>query len=888
MAPFSLRAARKNQVLSSFRAQPACEQLEERRLLAADPLLGELNAAVLATSHVADPQTSADLELQPVASHYVGDGAAEAALGSVSWGGRPVVAGNATGNYVAVWYGTLPGGAESDARRLYAQKFDGNNEPVGDPIVVDDSGPIVQYKVGMAADGSFVVAWTAYGFLTPSAVLIQRFDADQQAVGDHIQVDAGQPQPEVRLQIGLQTLSLNRDGSFVIGYTISESRVRSDEFLSPSWIAGPSQGFLQRYDGSGARVGSAIALGQSSPVGVAIAPDGSFVVLTFASASKGPVVHLFNADGSSRGAPIRVSYLDGYASSPQIAMDASGNFVVAWLRDVAGEKEILAQRFDASGRLLRNAITVVSADSESAPLDNELLLAMGPDGSFLVGWTAGYHGVIYMDLLHSTMAQVAAAFDPTGKPLGMVYQASNAATVTGFAAGALGQWIISSAWRTYSGERIYVDTYALPSEIIVDLNGEPPGIGYEGNFIPGGAPVDVGNRERLLIHSAGWVVLASATVTIHGYRAGDLLTVDASDTSLTVSFSDGVLTLSGASSVADYQKVLRTVQFSTTADRQAGETVSIGVVIFEGSQTSDEAVSKISIHVPGRTSIVGRHIFYNNSAFDGNDPAVNAGDNAAIATDKTALLPGQTATFANYTSYTRGINGVIIDLSGEHGNITADDFVFRVGNLDDTSNWAYAPLPQSVSVWPGPDGVNRVKIIWADGEIKNVWLQVIVLANGNTGLAQSDSFFFGNRIGDTGNEPQQARTTTTDVMRAVNRILADPTAQTPAAIDSSLDFNRDGRITTHDVMIAVNQILQSTEPLDLITVNASSAQAGAVTAAVIFSSIVPVEHSVYVSTGLIASPQAAVFQAWDSQDEELEFRLPESTPTLLMTAPDSV
>ena len=54
---------------------------------------------------------------------------------------------------------------------------------------------------------------------------------------------------------------------------------------------------------------------------------------------------------------------------------------------------------------------------------------------------------------------------------------------------------------------------------------------------------------------------------------------------------------------------------------------------------------------------MGRHVFYNNSAFDGNDPRANADDDLAVAPDKQALLPGQTATFVNYTSYGGGING---------------------------------------------------------------------------------------------------------------------------------------------------------------------------------------------------------------------------------------
>ena len=51
----------------------------------------------------------------------------------------------------------------------------------------------------------------------------------------------------------------------------------------------------------------------------------------------------------------------------------------------------------------------------------------------------------------------------------------------------------------------------------------------------------------------------------------------------------------------------------------------------------------------------GRLVFYNHSTWDGNDVLANANDDNAIAPEKSALLPGGTATFANYTSYSRGL-----------------------------------------------------------------------------------------------------------------------------------------------------------------------------------------------------------------------------------------
>ena len=96
---------------------------------------------------------------------------------------------------------------------------------------------------------------------------------------------------------------------------------------------------------------------------------------------------------------------------------------------------------------------------------------------------------------------------------------------------------------------------------------------------------------------------------------------------------------------------------------------------------------------PSVPTVVGRLVFYNNSAFD------VASDDGAIAVDKQALLPGQSASFANYTSYSRGINGLMIDIADlPVSTLTADDFQFRVGNNDDPSAWPAAPAPATISV----------------------------------------------------------------------------------------------------------------------------------------------------------------------------------------------
>ena len=75
------------------------------------------------------------------------------------------------------------------------------------------------------------------------------------------------------------------------------------------------------------------------------------------------------------------------------------------------------------------------------------------------------------------------------------------------------------------------------------------------------------------------------------------------------------------------------------------------------------------------TGVVDSRLFYNNSAFDGGS-SDGAADDVAIATDKSRLRPGAAATSANYSSYSHGINGLMIDVVG--ASHTRHDRRFRV------------------------------------------------------------------------------------------------------------------------------------------------------------------------------------------------------------------
>ena len=149
-----------------------------------------------------------------------------------------------------------------------------------------------------------------------------------------------------------------------------------------------------------------------------------------------------------------------------------------------------------------------------------------------------------------------------------------------------------------------------------------------------------------------------------------------------------------------------TVTWTATDAAGNGSSGSYSVIVVDGAVSS--------------SSVVGRRLFYNQSGtaagprYDGNNVAINSLDDNAIATDKVAYTweDPNPATFANVSSYTKGINGIMIDISGTHGSISADDFIFRVGNNNAPGTWAAAISPTGATdrsrCVPGPAWADRI------------------------------------------------------------------------------------------------------------------------------------------------------------------------------------
>jgi probable HAF family extracellular repeat protein len=196
-----------------------------------------------------------------------------------------------------------------------------------------------------------------------------------------------------------------------------------------------------------------------------------------------------------------------------------------------------------------------------------------------------------------------------------------------------------------------------------------------------------------------------------------------------------------------------------------------------------------------RAQLQGRHIFYNDSAFDGGDPAANAADDAAIPPDKQVLLPGAAATQQNVTHYARGVDGLMVDVLNLPVNRTVgpDDFEIKFGNSATPANWADAPVPV-VTVRRSliPEAPARVTLTWPGGGVRNAWVRVTVKANADTGLPAPDTFYVGNLVGETAD-------TSSPRVNAIDVVETRAALGKAAPITSRFDFDRNGSVNAMDM-----------------------------------------------------------------------------------------
>ncbi len=324
--------------------------------------------------------------------------------------GVPQVVADGTGEFDVAWLGT----SLSSNTTVWLQRFDAGGAAQGNPVNALGSSfsipnPLFDQQpfVGIAADnaGDLTLMWgtngTAYAPTTVTGTInIQRFDANNNPLGSPIQVAAS---------------------ASSVSPVIAEDAAGDVEVAWWQYTSGMYSLEVQPYSTQGNAVGNPETIGAPSPYldasslgnsfgSITADPAGHFLLTWYGFALSTPVGtstnevygQLLNNQGNSIGGPFLVNTTSSINYPPSAAMDAAGNFVVAW---AAGPTGIDGQRYEPGVSLdtpslqatVENSPLVFAAANSNQiafgdgynPGDLGQLELTAPDGTLSLGSTTG-------------------------------------------------------------------------------------------------------------------------------------------------------------------------------------------------------------------------------------------------------------------------------------------------------------------------------------------------------------------------------------------------------------------------------------------------------------------------------------------------------------------
>jgi hypothetical protein len=254
----------------------------------------------------------------------------------------PAVSADATGRFVVVWHSA---GQDGSDLGVFAQRYDATGAPLGPEFRVNAFTSGRQANPGVAWQGSagFVVAWESD--LADGAGLgirARRFDENGVPLGLEFSVNSYTTASQTR-----PAVAADPAGSFVVAWTSAFQET-----------GGPADTgiFAQRFDAGGARVGgefhvNTYTTGYQAYPALALDGTGDFVVAWHSQNEDGDAQGVFarryHSSGAAEGGPFQInSYTTQAQFGPSVAAEADGDFVVAWHSPQDGSgAAVVARRF---------------------------------------------------------------------------------------------------------------------------------------------------------------------------------------------------------------------------------------------------------------------------------------------------------------------------------------------------------------------------------------------------------------------------------------------------------------------------------------------------------------------------------------------------------------
>ncbi|MEM9556308.1 MAG: hypothetical protein AAGC60_18780 [Acidobacteriota bacterium] len=308
---------------------------------------------------------------------------------------KPSVAADSDGNFVVVWASLGSDDTDSDGFSIQGQRFTANGSMAGAQFQVNTYTTSDQRSptVAMDADGDFTIVWTSDGSADTdsslSSIQGRRYASDGSAVSAQFQVNT--------YTTGTQldpSADLDADGDLVVVWT----SFGSDGTDSSSYSI---QGRRFASDGSNAsdqfQVNS-FTTGEQTTASVAMDADGDFVVAWRSAASGGTDTSAdsvqgrrFAFDGSPLGDQIQINtFTTSVQTSPSVDLDVDGDFVVAWMSDGSAGSDsdgysIQGQRFASTGSPQGDQFQI---NTYTTSLQFNPSVGVDSDGDFVIVWNS--------------------------------------------------------------------------------------------------------------------------------------------------------------------------------------------------------------------------------------------------------------------------------------------------------------------------------------------------------------------------------------------------------------------------------------------------------------------------------------------------------------------
>jgi VCBS repeat-containing protein len=279
-------------------------------------------------------------------------------------GGQQTVSFDDAGNFVVVWTSKSQDG---DGYGVYARRYAADGTALTGEILVNTTTNGDQMYASVASDaaGNFVVTWTSDGQDgNKTGVYARRFAGDGTALTGEILVNTTTSGDQQNSVIGMNRVT----GDFVIAWQGQGT--------------GDSQGiFYRRFaangtalDGSEQRANSTDAGAEENPA-VAMDTSGNFVIAY--DVNNHLYFQRFNASGMAQGSLTQVDNGFSHSVGASIAMDGAGNFTLVY-RETTTLSGIWCRGYNADGSSRYGWNYIATGDADSASI------AMAADGSFIV------------------------------------------------------------------------------------------------------------------------------------------------------------------------------------------------------------------------------------------------------------------------------------------------------------------------------------------------------------------------------------------------------------------------------------------------------------------------------------------------------------------------